>query len=78
MPNTHINAFFVDVEEAHERVVAAHAEWEAAKSRLEAKKKEVDYVEPEESKAEVAEDSSTEDEKVDESHSGKHRSFHRK
>lgn len=45
MADTHINAFFAAVEEAHKAVLAAHAEWEAAKTRLEAKKKEVGYVE---------------------------------
>jgi predicted DNA-binding WGR domain protein len=45
MADTHINAFFAEADEAEKKVLAAHAEWEEAKSRLEAKKKEVGYVE---------------------------------
>lgn len=43
---THINAYFADVDEAYAKVEAAHGAWEAAKLRLETKKKEVGYVEP--------------------------------
>lgn len=46
MSDTHINAFFADVDEAEKNVLAAHAEWEAAKARLEVKKQEVGYEEP--------------------------------
>lgn len=46
MADTHINAYFADVDEAYAKVEAAHGEWEAAKARLETKKKEVGYVEP--------------------------------
>jgi hypothetical protein len=46
MADTHINAYFADVDEAEKKVIAAHAEWEAAKTRLEAKKNEVGYEEP--------------------------------
>lgn len=47
MPDTHINAFFADVDEKLHAVLVAQGELEAAKDRLEAKKKEVGYVEPE-------------------------------
>lgn len=47
MMSTHINAYFADVAEAEKKVLEAHAEWEAAKARLEDKKKEVGYVEAE-------------------------------
>jgi len=46
MADTHINAYFAEVDEAEKKVIAAHGEWEAAKTRLEAKKKEVGYEEP--------------------------------
>lgn len=46
MADTHINAFFADVDEKEKTVLAAHAEWEAAKVRLEAKKKEVGFEDP--------------------------------
>lgn len=46
MSNTHINAFFADVDEKEKLVLAAHAEWEAAKARLEVKKKEVGHEDP--------------------------------
>ena len=46
MADTHINAFFADVEEKKQAVVLAQGELDAAKARLAAKKKEVGYVEP--------------------------------
>lgn len=44
---THINAFFGDVEEKQKAFDAAAAELQAAKDRLELKKKEDGYVEVE-------------------------------
>lgn len=52
MADTHINAYFADVAEHEQKVLEAHAEWEAAKARLETKKKEVGYVEDPTPKAE--------------------------
>lgn len=47
MSDTHINAYFGDVDEKQKLVDVANAELEASKARLEVKKKEVGYVEPE-------------------------------
>jgi len=52
MPDTHINAYFAEVEEKHQKVLDAHADWETAKLRLEAKKKEVGYKESEDTEEE--------------------------
>lgn len=41
MADTHINAFFADVQEAEQKVIVAKGELEAVKARLEAKKVEV-------------------------------------
>lgn len=53
---THINAYFVDVDEKLEAVRVAQAEYEAARSRLEAKKLEEGWSEPE-----VVEEAKTEE-----------------
>jgi len=45
MSDTHINAYFGDVDEKQKLVDLANGELEAAKARLEVKKKEVGYVE---------------------------------
>mgnify|MGYP001616491386 CR=1 FL=1 len=45
MTDTHINAYFVDVDEAQQRANQANAELGVAKDRLEAKKKEAGFVE---------------------------------
>lgn len=45
MSDTHINAYFGDVEEKRKLVDLAEAELEAAEARLAIKKKEVGYVE---------------------------------
>jgi hypothetical protein len=44
---TSINAYFADVDEKQKAVAVAEAELQAAKDRLEAKKEEDGYVEPE-------------------------------
>lgn len=44
---THINAYFADVDEKQKLVDVANSELEAATARLEVKKKEEGYVEPE-------------------------------
>lgn len=54
MAETHINAFFADVDEKLHIVLVAQGELQAAKDRLEAKKKEVGYVEPETPQAEAS------------------------
>lgn len=54
MAETHINAFFGDVEAKQQAVVVAQGELEAAKVRLEAKKKEVGYAETQDSEVEDA------------------------
>ena len=46
MSDTHINAYFGDVDEKLKALLAAQADYEAAKQRLEIKKKEVGYEEP--------------------------------
>lgn len=45
MADTHINAYFAEVDEKKQAVVQAKGELEAAEARLEAKKKEVGWVE---------------------------------
>lgn len=50
MPDTHINGYFGAVDAALLEVRTAQAKLEAAQIALEAKKKEVGYVEPEEVK----------------------------
>lgn len=52
MADTHINAFFADVENARIKAVQAQGELDAAKQRLEAKKAEVDYDESKEAAVE--------------------------
>ncbi len=44
--DTHINAYFADVEAAEANVAKAKSELDTATARLEAKKKEVGYEEP--------------------------------
>lgn len=46
MADTHINAFFADVDEAQKGFEQAAAALQDARARLEVKKKEVGYVEP--------------------------------
>lgn len=46
MSDTHINAFFADRDEALVKVQAAQAEYDVASKRLEAKKKEIGWKEP--------------------------------
>lgn len=46
MADTHINAYFGAVDEAYKEVLAAHGKYDAAKTALETKKKEVGYEEP--------------------------------
>lgn len=53
MSDTHINAYFADVDDAQKAFERSAAELQAAQDRLEVKKKEVGYVEPEVSKEEV-------------------------
>ena len=61
MSDTHINAFFGDVDEKQKAFEQAAAELHQARERLEVKKKEVGYEEPEVDKTkEVA----TEDQKT--------------
>lgn len=48
MSDTHINAFFADVDAKLQDVLSAQAEYEAAKDRLEAKKLETGWEDPEE------------------------------
>ena len=43
---THINAYFQEVQEKEQAVSQANAELEGAKSRLEAKKREIGFEEP--------------------------------
>ena len=45
--DTHINAFFADVEEKRKAVVIAQGELQAAEEALETKKQQVGYVDPE-------------------------------
>lgn len=52
MAETHINAYFADVDEKQKAFEYAAAELQAARDRLETKKKEVGYVEPEVDKTE--------------------------
>ncbi len=47
MSDTHINAYFVDVDEAQQRANQANAALGVAKDHLEAKKKEVGWTESE-------------------------------
>lgn len=53
MADTHINAFFADVEAAKVAVRVAQGELEGAEARLEAKKLEVGYEEPADVQAEA-------------------------
>lgn len=53
---THINAYFADVDEKKAAVAAAKAELDAAKQRLEDKKVEDGFVEPEKQPEEVPTD----------------------
>lgn len=55
MSDTHINAFFMDVDEKQKAFDTAQAELEAAKQRLADKKEQDGFVEPEEEKTEVKE-----------------------
>lgn len=64
MSDTHINAFFADVDAKLQDVLSAQAEYEAAKERLETKKNEIGWEDPEEVVQEAAkpeEPSKTED-----------------
>ena len=47
MSDTHINAYFVDVDTAKAKVAEAQSELDAAEARLAAKKLEVGFEEPE-------------------------------
>jgi len=47
MAETHINAYFADVDEKQKAFELAAAELQAARDRLEVKKKAVGYVDPE-------------------------------
>ncbi len=46
MADTHINAFFAEVEDKQQALAVAQSELKQAKDRLEAKKREVGYEEP--------------------------------
>lgn len=46
MPETHINAFFAEVDEKQKSFERAAAELQNARDRLETKKKQVGYVDP--------------------------------
>lgn len=46
MADTHINAYFADVDTKQTAVAQANAELQAANARLWAKKKEIGWVEP--------------------------------
>lgn len=48
MSDTHINAFFMDVDDKKKAVELAKAELQAAEQRLEDKKHEIGFEEPEE------------------------------
>lgn len=65
MSDTHINAYFGAVDEALKKVLAAQGELQAAQDALEAKKKEVGYVEPEEVKEPETQATDTEEKSVD-------------
>lgn len=52
MADTHINAYFMAVDEAKQAVIRANAELDNAQKALETKKKEVDWQEPVEEKEE--------------------------
>jgi hypothetical protein len=47
MAETHINSYFADVDAAAAEVRVANGKYQEARARLEAKKKEVDWKEPE-------------------------------
>ena len=53
--STHINAYFMDVEEKQAAFDRASAELDAAEAALEAKKKEVGWVDPEPAEEELPE-----------------------
>ncbi len=60
MSETHINAYFADVEEKKKAFNQAQAELMAAKDRLEAKKLDVGWKEDEESESDEDEDDADE------------------
>lgn len=61
MADTHINAFFADVEAAKAAVRDAQGELEGAEARLEAKKLEVGYEEPADVQVEATEEVAVEE-----------------
>jgi hypothetical protein len=72
MSDTHINAYFEDVEQKKEAVKLAKAELQEAEDRLAVKKQEVDFEEPSEKKESKPQstDKSDKDDKTEKSANG--------